>query len=234
MAWRPRKSFTLGKGFRINLSRRGIGWSVGIPKLFRFGVGADRRVRSSFGSGLLRHEFDHGRAEAGSGGRRSGCRGCLLLVLISALALSLFAHFSGITSSVPEYRPSSPKDRGTTGSRKSTESPNPAEKGGLRVNTKPGPRPAAAPVTASVPPVPSPAVTAATGAAEEAGAFRIPTGVRTWRSSDGRTLEGRITASDGASDTITLERIDGAVFHGVPLSRLHPEEAARVRAATAR
>lgn len=197
-----RKSFTLGKGFRINLSRRGIGWSAGIPKLFRFGVGADRRVRSSFGTGLLRHEFDHGKATAQSAQSRGGCCGCLAFSLLAVLALILFIGFVAGTSSGPDR-----------------ESPlqTPAKPAG-NVNrpsqTKPNRNPA--------PP-------AALTGMEKIDGRKIPTQIGIWRSSDGRTFQGRITAIDHAADTITLERIDGEIFKGVPVSRLHPEEAARLR-----
>lgn len=242
MAWRPRKSFTFGKGFRINLSRRGVGWSVGIPKLFRIGIGSDRRLRSSFGSGLFRHEFHHGKVSEGQGGRRSGCGGCLVLFLVAALALVFFENFSGGTGSVPEREPYATVARGAPNSRKSEKSANPVEKGGLRVNTKPRQRPAAAPVPASgegrsAAPAPPDVKATANGGEEGRGdsvAIRIPTGVRIWRSSDGRTLEGRITAIQPASDTITLERADGQIFRGVPISRLHPEDAASLRTSNPR
>lgn len=233
MAWRPRKSFHLGKGFRINLSRRGIGWSVGIPKLFRFGIGADRRVRSSFGSGLLRHEFDHGRAAGGHDGGPGGGCGCLAFFLVSVLALILFVQLSGGRTSIPDAEPSASTAHRAPSLSKPEQFANSAEMGGLRTNNDPGQRPATAPVT--IPPArastPSPATATDVEATE---ALRIPTRVRTWRSSDGRTLEGRIIAINPATDTVTLERADGQVFHGVPLSRLHPEEASRLRASNSR
>jgi len=40
MGWRWRKVFNLGGGFRAIMSRRGIGWSWGIPGM-RIGKGAD-------------------------------------------------------------------------------------------------------------------------------------------------------------------------------------------------
>lgn len=40
MTWRWRKIFSIGGGFRSNVSRRGIGWSWGIPG-FRIGRNAD-------------------------------------------------------------------------------------------------------------------------------------------------------------------------------------------------
>jgi hypothetical protein len=59
----------------------------------------------------------------------------------------------------------------------------------------------------------------------------IPTPERTWRSADGRTLTGKVTEIDFASDTITMERTDGQVFKNFPISKLHPEEATLLRAA---
>jgi hypothetical protein len=47
MAWRFRKVFSTGP-FRLNLSRRGVGWSWGVPGL-RYGVSADGRRYLSVG-----------------------------------------------------------------------------------------------------------------------------------------------------------------------------------------
>lgn len=101
MAWRPRKSISLGKGFRINLSRRGIGWSAGIPRYFRFGIGADRRGRSSIGSGLFRQEFYHGKSNGGSGG--GGCCGCI------GVAIAVFFGLAFIAALLVPTEPDRPK-----------------------------------------------------------------------------------------------------------------------------
>lgn len=47
MAWRFRKVFSTGP-FRLSLSRRGVGWSWGVPGL-RYGVSADGRRYVSVG-----------------------------------------------------------------------------------------------------------------------------------------------------------------------------------------
>jgi hypothetical protein len=44
MAWRFRKSISMGKLFRVNISRSGVGVSVGVPG-YRVSVGADGKVR---------------------------------------------------------------------------------------------------------------------------------------------------------------------------------------------
>ncbi len=48
MALRFRKSFRVGKYARINISKSGIGGSVGVPGL-RIGMGADGKVRRTVG-----------------------------------------------------------------------------------------------------------------------------------------------------------------------------------------
>lgn len=48
MGWRWRKVFNLGGGFRSIMSRRGIGWSWGIPG-FRIGKSADGSTWVSVG-----------------------------------------------------------------------------------------------------------------------------------------------------------------------------------------
>lgn len=58
MGWRFRKSISLGRFFRINLSKKGVGASVGVPG-FRIGVGADGKVRRTVsipGTGLYKTE----------------------------------------------------------------------------------------------------------------------------------------------------------------------------------
>lgn len=58
MGWRWRKSFGRGP-FRISMSRRGIGWSLGIPGL-RFGRSPDGRTCMSQGipgTGLYRIKY---------------------------------------------------------------------------------------------------------------------------------------------------------------------------------
>lgn len=82
MKWRPRLSIPLGKGFRINIGRRGIGASAGIPGVARFGVGSDGRTRTSVGRGLLRWEHQGG-GKTQLGG--CGCGGCLTLLILGGV-----------------------------------------------------------------------------------------------------------------------------------------------------
>ncbi len=84
MKWRPRLSIPLGKGFRINVGRRGIGASAGIPGVARFGVGSDGRTRTSVGKGLLRWEHQ-GSGKKQSGG--CGCGGCFSLLILGGMVL---------------------------------------------------------------------------------------------------------------------------------------------------
>ncbi len=48
MGWRLRKSVGIGKLFRLNLSKSGLGFSLGIPG-FRVSVGPDKKVRRTVG-----------------------------------------------------------------------------------------------------------------------------------------------------------------------------------------
>lgn len=94
MGWGFRKSFRLGKGFRINLSRSGIGLSTGV-KGFRIGVGP-RGAYSSVSAGGFTYRAGlggrSGRRAGGSGGRSgspstdslNSALGCLTLVLFVA------------------------------------------------------------------------------------------------------------------------------------------------------
>ncbi|NYE57519.1 DUF4236 domain-containing protein [Carboxydothermus ferrireducens] len=43
-----RKSISLGKLFRIYVSKRGVGFSVGVPG-FRISLGADKKIRKTVG-----------------------------------------------------------------------------------------------------------------------------------------------------------------------------------------
>lgn len=72
MGWRYRKSVTMGP-FRVNLSKSGVGWSVGGPG-FRTGRSARGRSYNRFtlpGTGL---SYETSRRSGG------GCLGSLLLV----------------------------------------------------------------------------------------------------------------------------------------------------------
>lgn len=90
MRWSPRKSVRIGKGFRLNLSRKGVGWSAGIPGFLRFGRGGDGRTRTSVGKGLLRWEKQSNGAK-GNGG--CGCGGCLLLLFIAGGVIFIIGAF---------------------------------------------------------------------------------------------------------------------------------------------
>jgi hypothetical protein len=90
MGWSYRKSVNLGP-FRVNLSKSGIGYSVG-AKDFRVGVNSRGRRYESLtvpGTGL------HYRSSGKSGKAQSGC--ALVLVLTAAVIASgihqiLFSH----------------------------------------------------------------------------------------------------------------------------------------------
>ena len=75
MGWSFRKSFRIGKGLRINLSRRGIGWSIG-SKILRFGSSGGRK-RISSGVGPFRYE----KTVRDSSGKESGGFGCGAVLL---------------------------------------------------------------------------------------------------------------------------------------------------------
>jgi hypothetical protein len=96
MKWRPRLSIPLGKGFRINIGRRGIGASAGIPGVARFGVGSDGRTRTSVGKGLLRWEHQ-GSGKKQPGG--CGCSGCLTLLILGCVVAA------GIGFLLPQKQP---------------------------------------------------------------------------------------------------------------------------------
>lgn len=117
MGWGFRKSFRLGKGIRINLSRSGVGVSVGVrgfrigigPRgpyssvsaggfIYRTGLGRSRRTSSESsagGSGTDGAGRGGGDAASSSRAPRAGSRGsalgCLTLVLLVAALATLFA-----------------------------------------------------------------------------------------------------------------------------------------------
>lgn len=80
MGWSFRKSFKVGKGARINLSKRGVGTSFGIPGL-RFGFGGGRRARVTGGKGPFRFYKSLGGGSSSSK-KNTGCGGCLGLILL--------------------------------------------------------------------------------------------------------------------------------------------------------
>ena len=77
MSWTFRKTFSLGRLLRINVSKRGLGVSVGVPG-FRVGLGADGKVRRTIsipGTGLRATEVIGGEAK-GHRGRGKVCPAC--------------------------------------------------------------------------------------------------------------------------------------------------------------
>jgi hypothetical protein len=85
MKWRPRISIPLGKGIRINIGKRGIGGSAGIPGIARIGIGSDGRTRSTVGKGIFRWEQQGGRPKG------CGCGGCLIILIIGLLIAAIIS-----------------------------------------------------------------------------------------------------------------------------------------------
>ena len=115
MGWSFRKSFRIGKGLRFNLSKRGLGWSIG-GKLLRLGFGGGRtRVSSGFGPFRYQKTLSPGAAPASKGG--CGCLTLIVAVLAVGGITSLFhsqkppstgrANRNGEETSRPEPRSSS-------------------------------------------------------------------------------------------------------------------------------
>jgi hypothetical protein len=80
MGWQYRKSLSLGP-FRLNLSKSGVGYSVG-GRGFRTGVNARGRRYSRVtipGTGVSYHESH--------GPRAAGGKGCLVLVIVALACL---------------------------------------------------------------------------------------------------------------------------------------------------
>lgn len=83
MGWRYRKSVRFGP-FRVNVSRRGVGYSIGGAG-FRTGVRADGRRYTSVGfpgTGLSQTVYHGGRSRG-----PVGQAGCAVLVAAGALAI---------------------------------------------------------------------------------------------------------------------------------------------------
>jgi len=77
MSWSFRRSFSLGKLLRLNVSKRGLGVSVGVPGL-RVGLGADGKLRRTLsipGTGLRETEVIGGETKA-SVGKAKICPSC--------------------------------------------------------------------------------------------------------------------------------------------------------------
>ncbi|MEO6754358.1 MAG: DUF4236 domain-containing protein [Chthoniobacteraceae bacterium] len=88
MGWSFRKSIRLGKGLRLNLSKRGLGWSFG-SKALRFGFGGGR-TRVSSGFGPFRYHKTLNPGSAPSGGRGCGCLTLVVAVFVVGGIASLF------------------------------------------------------------------------------------------------------------------------------------------------
>jgi hypothetical protein len=122
MGFSFRKGFKLGKGARINLSKKGLGLSFG-TKGFRVGVGSGRRARVSGGVGPFRFFKSLGsaeRAQSQSQSERSedesgGSCGCLSLLVLGVLIVGVWAAVRDTSS-----------DSTTTGRTPITGTPGPA------------------------------------------------------------------------------------------------------------
>ncbi len=88
MGWSYRKSVNFGP-FRVNLSKSGIGYSVG-GKDFRVGVNAKGREYKSL---TIPHTGLHYRSEGKSRGQSSGCMGVVLLFLLVGAGIPLLYFF---------------------------------------------------------------------------------------------------------------------------------------------
>ncbi len=90
MGWSFRKSLNIGGGFRINLSKRGIGASAGVPG-FRFGLGPlGKRLQISIpGTGIFYRKDEGWKTPAtGSASSVAEFLGRLVLVGVCVLALA--------------------------------------------------------------------------------------------------------------------------------------------------
>src|SRR5436190_21606380 len=99
MGWSFRKSFRIAPGVRLNLSKRGLGWSVGGQGL-RIGFGGGR-TRVSTGIGPLRYQKS---ARTGGGGGSAiglGCLGILGLLFVVGVIGSLVDNKKPKSSSAP-------------------------------------------------------------------------------------------------------------------------------------
>jgi hypothetical protein len=115
-SWNFRRSIRLPGGLRINLSRRGVGYSVGVPGA-RFGKDATGRQYQAYsvpGAGLYSRKYSPGEAGApnetgsfwkwfgvgmvlgflGGGGRKRGGGGCIGLLILLAIPVLLLGYFA--------------------------------------------------------------------------------------------------------------------------------------------
>lgn len=92
MGWSYRKSFSVGP-FRVNMSKSGVGYSVG-GRGFRTGVRANGRrytTASLPGTGLRYTKTSGGRRAARPRAERPRATGCLVVLAITVAGLSALA-----------------------------------------------------------------------------------------------------------------------------------------------
>jgi hypothetical protein len=122
-SWSFRRSIRLPGGLRINLSRRGVGYSLGVPGV-RFGKDATGRQYQAYsvpGTGLYSRKYSPSETKApnetGSfwkwfgigmvlgllrgGGRKRGGGGCLGLLILLAVPVLLLGFFGSLITQVP-------------------------------------------------------------------------------------------------------------------------------------
>lgn len=92
MAWRFRKSFKVAPGLRVNISKKGIGASIGV-KGARFGISPSGRAYTSAsipGTGLYAISYAGGSASRSSGLEAAALgTGCLVTLVLLELVLAL-------------------------------------------------------------------------------------------------------------------------------------------------
>jgi Protein of unknown function (DUF4236) len=94
MGWNFRRSLNLGGGFRLNLSKRGMGLSGGF-RGFRFGIGPrGKRMQATLpGSGIYyRRDEGWGRPTAGAG------TPLVRIAIVVAAGAALLAWLLGVIS----------------------------------------------------------------------------------------------------------------------------------------
>jgi hypothetical protein len=103
MGWFLRKGFKLGSGVRVNLSKKGLGISAGIPGA-RVSVGPGRNPRVYGGKGPLRYQksISDGTALSSKNGKSRGC-GCGAVILIIIIGFAVLSLCSKGPS--PHHRP---------------------------------------------------------------------------------------------------------------------------------
>jgi hypothetical protein len=92
MGWRVRRSIRVGKGYRINLSKRGISTST---KLGPVTINSRRGTTIRVAKGLSYH-VDQGQRQAAPSAPGRGCLGtALLIVVIAVVALVVLGIIVG-------------------------------------------------------------------------------------------------------------------------------------------